>query len=376
MALGLRVAGWVTAFFRHNERICWGPRLAKHDGARGQTDQAVGAYSEYKRLADRLVALEPDNLKWRMEGLYGVENSGISLFNKRRFAEAGRQFESALGPMQNLVAVDPANPTYQKELPKVLAWRSDAERVQGHLDSAIAARSRQIALLDQAIARGASDVDLREQLIIAHQAFGLLLTSRGQSDQGIQELRSAVAQADNLIPIEPANAQWKRSAARARLYLANALLWAGQHDEASRQTENACNILAGLPPDGSANSIRTFCLTMRSRLALESGANADALALAQQALKSAGQVHSEDPLKDRFIIASIYRLIGDSRRAMGDNESAKGAWMNALPFLPPKGVETPTEMDEHAVILERLGRTAESRPLVARLQAIGFQRTN
>src|SRR5262249_12578256 len=161
--------------------------------------------------------------------------------------------ESALDPMQNLVAVDPSNQTYQKELPKVLAWRADAERAQGHFDSAIAARSRQIALLDQAIALGARDVDFREQLIIAHQALGLLFTSRGQTERGIQELRSAVSEADNLIPVEPANAQWKRYAARARLYLANALLPAGGRDEASQQTESACNILASLPIDASAN---------------------------------------------------------------------------------------------------------------------------
>jgi hypothetical protein len=50
--------------------------------------------------------------------------------------------------------------------------------------------------------------------------------------------------------------------------------------------------------------------------------------------------------------------------------------MNALSSLPPRDVETPTEMDEHAVILERLGRTAEARPLTARLLEIGYQSTN
>lgn len=356
--------------FDHAQNVFWLGEIAR---ARGQTDQAVSSYGEYKRLADRLVALEPDNLRWRMEGLYGVENSGISLYNKRRFAEAGRQFESALGPMQNLVAVDPTNPTYQKELPKVLAWRSDAERVQGHLDSAIAARNRQIALLNQAIAGGARDVDLRGQLIVAHQALGLLLTSHGDSTRGIQELRTAVAQADSLIPVEPENAQWKRSSARARLFLANALLSTSQRDEASQQTESACGILAGLPSDAST---RTFCLTMRSRLALRAGANSDALALAQQALKSAGQVHTEDPLKDRFNIASIYRLIGDSRRGMGDVVGANTDWTNALSSLPPRDVETPVELDEHALILDRLGRSAEAQPIVAQLQSIGYQRTN
>src|SRR5439155_2023514 len=53
--------------FDHAQNVFWLGELAR---ARGLTDQAVAAYSEYKRLADRLVVLEPDNLKWRMESLY------------------------------------------------------------------------------------------------------------------------------------------------------------------------------------------------------------------------------------------------------------------------------------------------------------------
>ena len=34
---------------------------------RGQIDSAEAAFREYKRLADRMVELAPDNMKWRME---------------------------------------------------------------------------------------------------------------------------------------------------------------------------------------------------------------------------------------------------------------------------------------------------------------------
>ena len=118
--------------FDHAQNVFWLGELAR---SRGQTDQAVAAYSVYKRLGDRLVALEPDNLKWRMERLYGVENIGISLYNKRRYAEAARQFESALGPMQNLASIDPGNQTYRKELSTVLAWLADAQRSLGRLET-------------------------------------------------------------------------------------------------------------------------------------------------------------------------------------------------------------------------------------------------
>lgn len=356
--------------FDHAQNVFWLGELAR---ARGDTDQAVAAYSEYKRLADRLVAIEPDNLKWRMEGLYGVENIGISLYNQRRFAEAARQFQSALEPMRNLVAVDPANLTYLKELSTVLAWLADAQRAQGNLEAAIALRQQQVTLLRQAVAAGVTDVEFRAQLIPAHQGLGVLLTSRGQPGRGIEELRSAVGESDQLMPAEPANAYWKRLAVGARLELAKTLLAIGRRDEAEQETAAACSIVAGTPPD-LIGAGRTACLAMRSRLALQTGGSAEALAFAQRALASARQVHSDDPLKDRFVSATIYRLIGDARRTMGDSNGAKAAWSNALASLPQRVPELPSEMDEHAVILERLGHVAEAKRLVSVLDAMGYRR--
>jgi tetratricopeptide (TPR) repeat protein len=357
--------------FEHAQNVFWLGEIARW---RGQTDQAVAAYSEYKRLADRLVALEPDNLKWRMEGLYGVENVGISLYNERRYAEALSQFQSALGAMQNLVTIDPANLTYRKELPKVLAWQAQAERALGRLDEAVAARTRQVALLNGSVVGGVTDVDFRAQLVIARQALGILLTWRAQMDRGVAELRAAVDEADRLLLVEPQNALWRNYTAGTRLELAKALLSAGNRADAAQQTSRACAILDGIRATPVLVASRVDCLLMRSRLALQSGAGSDALGAAQQALAAARQLHSEDPLKDKYRIASVYRLIGDARQKMGDAAAANAGWADALSSLPQGSPESPAEMDERATILERLGRAAEARQLAARLDALGYRR--
>jgi tetratricopeptide (TPR) repeat protein len=357
--------------FDHAQNVFWLGEIAR---TRGQTDEAVADYSEYKRLADRLVAIEPDNLKWRMEGLYGVEDVGISLYNKRRFAEAARQFASALQPMENLAAVDPGNLTYRKELATVLAWLADAERSKGNLDQAIAIRQRQVSLLNQAVASGVSDVDFRSQLIPAHQGLGILLTWRGQSDRGVEELRAAVSQAESLIPVEPGNTLWKSLAAGARLELARTLLSLGKADEAAQETTSACSSIAGIRASDMIAARQTACLTMRARLALQAGADSDAIALSQQALASTQRVHSPDPLKDRYTAASIYRLIGDAHRATGDLQGASASWSQALATLPRGVPESPFELDEHALILQRLGRATEAQQIAGKLNAMGYRR--
>jgi hypothetical protein len=59
---------------------------------------------------------------------------------------------------------------------------------------------------------------------------------------------------------------------------------------------------------------------------------------------------------------------------MRDPAGASAAWTSALAALPPNVAERPMEMDEHARILDRLGRAAEAKPIVAHLSSIGFRR--
>jgi tetratricopeptide (TPR) repeat protein len=353
------------------QNVFWLGELARFQG---HTDQAFANYSEYKRLTDQLVAIDPDNLKWKMESLYGREDVGIALYNKRRFAEAASEFASVVGPMERLTSIDPQNETYQIELSKVFAWLADAQRSIGNLDGAIDARRKQIALLNGAVERGATDVDFRRQLIPAHQGLGILLASRGDIEGGIAQLRAAVSEARQLIPVEPENRLWKSLAAGAELELARTLLSIGHHDRAAQQTQSGCALVAAIRGRNPAGSKLTACLTMQSRLALLSGSTAQALAFARQALASAQSERGEDPVSNSFTVAAAHRLVGDVYQRTGDAKAANDAWSKALASLPRGVAEKPPEMEQRAIILARLGRAAEAKQVVSRLDAIGYRR--
>jgi tetratricopeptide (TPR) repeat protein len=357
--------------FDHAQNVFWLGEIARF---RGNAEDALAQYSEYKRLADRMVTLQPDNLKWRMEALYGAEDVGIALFNKRRFPDAAQQFARALTPMQSLVSVDPDNQTYQSELAKLYAWLADAERSVGNPSAAIDARQKQIAQLNGSIARGATDVEFRQQLITAHEGLGNLLISHGESERGLRELQAAVDQARELMPVEPANKLWKSMAAGALLDLGSALLSLGRADAAANQTQSACALVTALGGRNPVPPKMRACLSMRTRLALQTGATEQALTLARQALASAQSERREDPVLTRYLVAAAYRLLGDVCQKSGDRDAARSAWTSALTSLPSGIAEQPAEMDEHARILERLGRTVESQRLVSKLNAVGYRR--
>lgn len=361
--------------FDHAQNVFY---LGDFSRRRGQVGQAEAAYREYKRLALRMVAVEPDNLKWRMEIHYANENIGIVLFNQRRYAEATRIFEDSLRPMLSGASVDADNADYQKELSTLLAWLADSYSAQGQLDRAIAVRERQLTFLRKVIDGGQSDVVFRQELIPAHQGLGILLITQGHFERGIEQLRRAVAEGDLLVPVEPENTYWRGLTTQARLELANSLLAVNRNTVAAAEARIGCDQAKRvLAKDAGPRwrRLQTDCFTVRARLALADGDQASGLKLAEQALASARTEQSADPVKDRYKIAAVHRLIGDVRRRMGDADGARAEWAVGLAQLPDKGVERPVELKERAELLKRLGRTEETRPLVARLRAIGYRQT-
>src|SRR5438874_1936375 len=56
--------------------------------SRGQLDEAAARFMEYKQLADRMVALDPNNIKWRIEVENGLANLGAVRFAQRRYSES------------------------------------------------------------------------------------------------------------------------------------------------------------------------------------------------------------------------------------------------------------------------------------------------
>ena len=360
--------------FDHAQNIYHFGELARD---RGDPKAAETAYREYKRLADQMVAIEPDNLKYRMEVQYARENLGIVLFNQRRYAEAAALFEGALGPIESLAALDPQNSAYQRERATILSWVAQSQWVLGRLDAAIRVRQRQISFLEQQLKGDASDVLVREKLIPARRSLGLLLTQRGNVEGGVEQFTLALDEAHRLMSVEPTNSLWQELAATVRLELASNLISLGRNEEAGREVAAGCGAASALrTKDPSAAGWRTLqsnCFDRRARLALQSGATAQSSAFAERALASSRTEKSGDPVTDRYRVAAEGRLLGDIRQRAGDAEGARSAWSAAIAQLPQNVAERPWEMNERAELLTRVGRAHDARPLTERLAAMGYR---
>ena len=360
--------------FDHAQNVFWVGDIALK---RGQLGRAESSMREYKRLADQMVALEPDNQKWRLETKYADSNLGVMLYEQRRYDEAARQLERALLTAETLAAGDPQDQQAQKSVPESLAWLSDALFGAGRLDEAIAKRERQLDLLQELQRRYPRDVDYRQRLIPAHRVLGRLLVSRGEVRLGIEHVRTAVRIGQDLIPTEPGNAQWLQFTGGAQLDLARILLNGGKLEDAAAQARAGCDLIGRLVAKNAANSewhLQAIeCLALRARLALNAGAYAEAQALAGAALRKAKATRGGDPLDARMTVIKSYKLIGDIHYRAGNRESARLSWQAGLAAWPNKMMPNPNEMAMRAVMLDGTGREAEAKALTDKLASMGFR---
>ena len=340
----------------------------------GQLYAAETAMRTYKQLALRMVALQPDNMKYRMEVQYAEVDLGTVYWNQRRFPEAVSQFAQGLQTIEALATADPGNADYQKSLTETIAWLADAEMSAGQLESATRLRERQVSMLTAALAR-TGDVIYRQKRVPAERALGNLYAARGRTDGAVEQLKTAVADADQLTEVEPDNTLWQLNGYRARFDLIRYLLVTGDLAAAAAATDNACaSVNRLLAKDVQRPEWRgglRDCWIARARVALAAKQAQQAAFYAQQAVGVAKTVKTSDRVQDQFMIGSAYLILGDALRARGNAAGAKAAWASGFAALPPNAAERPSETKEHADLLDRIG--LDSTALTKRLNAIGYR---
>ena len=360
--------------FDHAQNVFWTADIALR---RGDAQGAEAAFREYKRLADRMVALEPDNMKWRMETQYADANLGIMLFDQRRYGEAARQFEAAMRTVEAIATADPTNDDYQKALPEALAWMADAHMAEGRLDLATAERERHVKLLEQRLRQSGGDVEYETMLVPAHRALGRLHAMRGRLNVAVRHAQEAASHASRLLKVESGNSKWLDFAARARLNLAEYLLALRMLSNAAGHADAGCSISQSLiAQDQSVAQWRALhrdCLITRANVAVASGAPAEALSHAARANEVARSVTTSDRTEDALFVAKTLRIVGDIQLLNGNRAAAGAAWRQALAALPRSVSERPPEMSERQLILQRVSRKAEARGLAAKLAAMGYR---
>lgn len=359
------------ALFDHAQNVFW---VSYVDWQRGKTDQAAAGFREYRRLADRMIAVAPGKAEYQLERIYADTNLGAVLIGKHRYRDAATAYQASLEATEALLATAPSNFDYQKQLSDTLAYLADARENSGELDDATALRRRQLELLGKLWPMSKGDIVFKHQELAARRALARLLASRGDVDGALAEARRARQALAYLTKTEPDNAEWLGIGTWAGFEQGELELAAGRIVDAAATVRQSCEATDSLVRrDRSVARWRTTyrqeCLTLRARLALRGPAPAEALPLAQQALTVARL--KSDPIDRGYSIAASQLVLSDALRAVGQTDAARGSLEKALAAWP-KGVEQrPSEIALYAVLLARLGRDRTA--YTHRLAAMGYR---
>jgi tetratricopeptide (TPR) repeat protein len=359
--------------FDHAQNVFFVGDLARQTG---QLERAERAFAEYKQLADRMIALDPGDVRWQLERQYATGNLGIIFFAQRRFPQAVQTFKGKLPGDERLAEGHPTNAEHQLNRLETLAWLADSQLAAGRLGEALASRRRQLELLGRLQSAADEDVVLLQKEIPARRGLGRLLAMRGEAAPALREITGAAALAQRLVSKEPGNMVWQELAAGAQLELSGLLLDLGEESQATAAAEAGCGKVSRLAAQGGAltewRSLHIECLSVRARVAVARGKPGEALIFAGQAL-AAAEAQLGGTLADRRLtLASVHRLIGNIHQQAGDGEAAGAAFKVAL-GLWPTIVERPGEMALHTDLLLKAGRANEAVERHHHLRRIGFR---
>ena len=359
--------------FDHAQNVYWVGYIAY---LRGQFGDAAARFGEYKRLADRMVALAPDKKDYRLEQVYANNNLGAVLQDQRRYREMAASFQSSLGVAETLAAGDPRNVDYQKSVINILGWLADAHEYSGALEQGLAERERQLRLLTDLQRIDPRDTENPRDIMTARRSIGRLLASRGDPAGGIKQSLAGVAISDSLFAIEPDNTEWLQASASGRYDLADLQLGAGQTETAAVTIRSYCDIADRLLARDSTvadwkSRFRAGCLELRARVALAQARPEEALDLAKQSLAAARI--SPNPIDRGVLTFWAMSVGGNALAALGRRDQSAQWWTAALQSLPRSIELRPREQGTIAALKLRLGDRRGARQLISSLAAIGYR---
>ena len=362
--------------FDHAQNLFW---VGFIDYRRGNLPRAARAFQEYRRLADRMIALQPQNDAYRLERIYAETNLGTVLMAQRKYRAAADAYQASLESIERLVAKAPGNPDYQDQLIEQLAWLGDARESSCQLEEALIHRRRQMGLLLRKWAANEGDTIVRRQEMTARMAVARLEAARNRLPEALDQSGQALHVAAWLIRTEPDNTEWLQASANAGFERAEILLAAGRIDEARTITAASCNTTMQLiARDRSVtiwrNRLRSYCLRTQAQIALRSGANDEALSFARQALILTRA--EQDPFSKGLETAAAEGLLGDALAGSGRVSEAKGAYQRALAAWPADVELRPRDLVERALLLAKARQRTEARQVADQLRSIGYRNSD
>jgi len=238
--------------FDHAQSVFWVGYIAYN---RGELKEAEAQYREYKRLADRLVELDPDKPEWQMESSYAETNLGVMLNEQERHREAEPFFIRGLERIEAVAASEPYDAGRQLEIGQTANWLALTKDALGKNSDALSLHRREVALYNDVLRRDPANAQAKYRLAIALQFVGDLEVRAGQLEAGLDTRQMSLTMTQQLRQLEPQDTEWKETEVRALLELAKSQISLRRYGRAEEHLARADRLIEELTASDSTNEV-------------------------------------------------------------------------------------------------------------------------
>jgi tetratricopeptide (TPR) repeat protein len=196
------------AIFAHAQSEYWLGHIAYFDKDWPRTE---ARWSAYKALADRLMQVDPDNPTSLREEGYATGNlCTLEIDRKGVLPNALKACSAAAKVMERIVARSPGDRKAMLDLGNRYAWLGGAWEAAGKPQQALAAFEAQEKLLEPLVRRFPRDARLQDQWMRTLMTLAEFHRRNRRPQEASLYAGRALAVANSLVALDPANAQWKK----------------------------------------------------------------------------------------------------------------------------------------------------------------------
>src|SRR5690348_5236724 len=347
----------------------------------GDLANALKAFQRADGVLEKTHAIKPDDNPSTLNLAYVKNDIGHVMEARGDLSSAQAEYEATLKLYQSLVASAPNNADWQSNLGSGWDNLGKLALERGQLDQAITAYLTEHRIKVELASKDTQNRSALENLLISNAILGRALAWSGETATGLRYTDEAISQAKTLLAFDASNTGWLDDFALYSQQSGGLLRQLGRLDEARNTDEQAVQSLESLlkkdPISSDFRQDLSHAQRESARLQLAQGnvtAAKGAVRSAQTAIEKL-RARAPDDRSDLLLDAQALLLLGQVAAQTHDMAAAHHEWALARNLLQPAlhASNDPNFLAAYAEALLRLDQTDPARPIIAKLNAVGYR---
>ena len=347
----------------------------------GDMAHALQDFDAASVALQKAASAKPDDgdLAFKLAAAY--HDGGYVLDHRGDFAAAEARYKAALNIYKLWGAREPTQTRWQSYIGNEYDSLGKLALEQGRLDRAIASYRADQRIKAALAAGNPKNHQAQRNLLVADAILGRTFALAGNMQAALRFTREGVDNAKALTGFDPTYSSWQDYYGLYGQQLGGLLRQNGQLDAAATADDDAVQVLSALtakdptssdwPPDLALAQLET------ARLSLARNDISGAQTQAHSALAVTRKLRAKSP-DDRSLIlleAQADMVLGRVAAQRRDAAIAQKNWSQACDLLRPalRAGDDPNFLAAYAEALLRLDQTDPARPIIAKLNAMGYR---